>query len=270
VVNFKRLALIGALAALALGGLARAQIAQDEPAPAPRLQKQPGGEPAEPGIAGQGGDEKSLEISPQPGAALPQPDISEIPSERKFAPSEESARLSPKFVPGRSGDGRPRACLGLLLKPATKCFHGVEVHGLEVTQIIPDGPAVQAGIKKRADAPLAGVGAAAQALLGPLGMAFMPLQEQAELKRSGDLIVAVADVRIHSENELRHELDKLKPGDLVYLTMMRALPSGAAQTRTTAIKVGEWRQGKCLKAPPTESAAAPRPPSRPGAEIFTD
>lgn len=268
--NLKRLALIVALAALALGGIARAQVAQDETAPAPRLQKQPRSESAQGSIAGQGGDEKSLEIAPQPGAAPMQPGISEIPSERKFAPSEESARLSPKFVPGRTGEGMARACLGISAVPATKCFLGAEEHGLEVTQVDPDGPAVQAGIKKRSDEGLAGVGAAAQALLGPLGMVFMPLQERAELARSGDLIVKVDDVRIHSEREFHHELGKLKPGDLVYITMLRPLPSGAHQTVRVAIKVGEIRQGECVKAPVGESAAAPPPASRPGAESFTD
>ncbi|MGH7864421.1 MAG: PDZ domain-containing protein, partial [Candidatus Binataceae bacterium] len=136
--------------------------------------------------------------------------------------------------------------------------------------IAPDGPADEAGIKKRADGGLAGVGAAAQALLGPLGMALIPLQERAELARSGDLIVKIDDVRIRGDKEFRHELDKLKPGDSAYLTMLRALPSGAHQTIKVAIKVGELQRGECVKAPPTESAAAPPPPSRPGAESLAD
>ncbi|MGH7863401.1 MAG: hypothetical protein ACREQB_00310, partial [Candidatus Binataceae bacterium] len=124
--NLRQFALIAAIAGLALGGLARAQVTQDQPAPAPRLHKQPGAVPAERGIAGQPGDEKSLEIAPQPGATPLQPGISEIPSARKFAPSQDTARLSPKFVPGREGDGRPRACLGISTSPATKCFLGAE------------------------------------------------------------------------------------------------------------------------------------------------
>ncbi len=268
-VNFKRLALIVALAALALGGLARAQIAQDEPAPAPRLQKQPGDEPAEPGIAGQGGDEKSLEISPQPGAAPMQPGISEIPSERKFAPSEESARLSPRFVPGRTGEGIGQACLGVSLKPATRCLLGAEEHGMEVTDFEVNGPAAQAGFKVRNGAGL-GTAIAGAAVLGPLAPLAAPLFQQAEHNASGDLLVAVDDVRVRSDKQLRHELDKLQPGDLAYVTVIRPLPGGQHAQKRIQIKVGEIRQGKCAKAPASESAAAPPPPSRPGAESFTD
>ena len=268
--NLKRLALIVALAALAPGGLARAQVTQDEPAPAPRLQKQPGGESAQPGIGGQGGDEKSLEIAPQPGAAPLQPGISEIPSERKFAPSEESARLSPKFVPRRTGEGTAQACLGVSAVPATKCFLEAEVHGLEVTQIDPAGPGSEAGIRKRGGDTMAGIGAAAQMLLGPLGLPLTKLQERAELARSGDLIVGVGDVRIHSREELKHELDKLKPGDLAYVTVIRPLPGGQHTQKRIQIKVGEIRRGECVKVPAGESAAAPSLPSQPGAESFTD
>ncbi|MGH7948695.1 MAG: PDZ domain-containing protein [Candidatus Binataceae bacterium] len=260
--------MIVAVAAVALGGLARAQVAQDEERSSPRIQQQPSGEPEKPGIAGQGSDGTSLQIAPQPGATPMQPGISEIPSARKFEPSEESARLSPKFVPGRDGEGRPRACLGLSLRPETRCLLGAEEHGMEVTEFDVDGPAASAGFKTKSGS---GLGAfAAGAALGVLGPLFGPVFQRAEHDASGDLLVAVDDVRVRSEKELRHELDKLRPGELAYVTVIRPLPGGQHQNVRIPIKVGELRQGECVKAPPGESAAAPSRPSRPGAESFAD
>jgi hypothetical protein len=266
--KLKRLAAVAAVAAISLGGVATAQ----ENLAAPRIQTQPGDEQGKPGITGQDGDEKSLEIAPQPGTTPLQPGISEIPSERKFTPSEESARLSPKFVPGQTGEGG-RACLGISMRFATRCLLGAEEHGLEVVEVDPSSPAAQAGFKTRGGGGLASIAAGAGALLGPLNLALMAagVHDRAEHNESGDLIVAVDDVRVRSEGELKNELDKLKPGDLAYVTVLRPLPGGQHQTVKVAIKLGMVRtDGNCAKAEPAVEAAAPPVPRRPGAETYAD
>ncbi len=267
--KLKRLTLVTAVAAISLAGIA---TAQENLAP-PRIQTQPGDEPKRPGITGQESEEKSLEIAPQPGAAPLQPGISEIPSERRFTPSEKSARMSPKFVPGRTGEGRPRACLGISMRFATRCLLGAEEHGLEVVEVDPSSPAAQAGFKTRGGGGLASIAAGAGALLGPLNLALMAagVHDRAEHNESGDLIVAVDDVRVRSERELTNELDKLKPGDLAYVTVLRPLPGAQHQTVKVAIKLGMVRtDGNCANAEPAVEAAAPPVPKRPGAETYAD
>jgi len=55
----------------------------------------------------------------------------------------------------------------------------------------------------------------------------------------GDLIIAVDDHRVRDERDLERELRKLKPGDMMYLTIVRPFPGGAHRTMKISIKVGD-------------------------------
>ena len=102
-------------------------------------------------------------------------------------------------------------------------------------------PGVALGTERAQEPSAVGAAAAtAGALLGPLELAVLPLLSRAgQLGTDGDLIVAVDDHRVRSQLDLEDELAKLKPGDTMYLTVIRPLPGGNHKTMKIAVKVGE-------------------------------
>jgi hypothetical protein len=215
---------------------------------------QPGAKAPPSAIRGQPEDDRTLEIAPQPGALVPekitpQPgapekSVQEIPAEKAYTPSEKTASLDKKYNPLASEPGsKPKKLpyLGISVEYTLKCYLGQEEHGLEIIKIDPDSPAESAELKGRGKmTPLGAAGVTAGALLGPLELAVVPLLQKAgQLGQDGDLIVAVDDHRVRSELDLEDELAKLKPGDTMYLTVIRPLPSGAHKTMKIAVKVGD-------------------------------
>jgi hypothetical protein len=229
-----RLALACALV-LALAAHARA----DDDRAGPHIKAQPAEEQRAPGIAGQGGDGTSLEIAPQ--RAPVQPRVTEIPAERKFAPADDADKTARAFVPRRDEGTRPRACIGATMRASSQCLLGAEVYGLEVLQVAPQGPAHYAGLKQRGAGGAASLVTLFGALLGPLSLATLPLQDRAEHERAGDLVVAIDDQRVRTLRQLDKELAKLRPGDTAYLTVIRP----PHQTMKVAIQVGEESEEAC-------------------------
>ena len=233
-----------------------------------------GGEtPANPGLAGQGTeDDRTLEIAPQPGAVEQRPSVNEIPSDRDFRPGEESSSeqsnsIDPSFRPNpeNGDDTRPhrRPYLGLSVKYATQCYLGMEEHGLEVVGVDPNSPAAQAGLKATTGPSAVGAaGATASSMLGPLNLLVMPLLSKGgSLGQGGDLIVAVDDRRVRSQGDLDAAMARLRPGDTMYLTVIR--PDGRAhKTMKIAVKVGAVGESIANASPPSASAPA-------GGESFT-
>src|SRR6266481_1936305 len=144
-----------------------------------------GADSPNPGIAGQGGDDATLEIAPQPGAPMPKPGVEEIPTDRNFNPGEDDTSVEPSFRPRtetntgnseenvRTGnqpqeDFRPhgRPYLGITVQYASHCYAGGEEHGLEVVTVDPSSPAAQAGLHPREDA--SAIGAAVTTAIGIL------------------------------------------------------------------------------------------------------
>lgn len=210
--------------------------------------------PTGPGIASQPGDDKSLEIAPQDGAARapminertqegslrPNPDRADDKAARQFRPSEDIAALNRNFHPHREFDGR-LPYLGVTVQYATHCYLGGDERGLEVLRIEPGSPAAQAGLSAReAPSALGAVGAVGAALTGPGTFLITPLLEKSgALGHRGDLIVAIDDHRVRNEYELDYALRGLKPGDTMYVTVIHPLPGGSHQTMKIAIKVGD-------------------------------
>lgn len=203
---------------------------------------QPGAAPSSPpGIAGQGGDEATLEIAPQHGVKPPNGGVNEIPGGREFRPGENRASTERNFKPGddtsRNGP-HPRPYLGMTVEYTTQCFLGMEEHGLEVVTIDPNSPAEKAGLKPRGNTGIAAAAATAGALLGPLQILTNHFIEKAAEGQRGDLIVAVDDHRVRSQTDLEEELAKLHPGDTMYLTVIRPMGDGQHKTLKIAVKVG--------------------------------
>jgi hypothetical protein len=216
-----------------------------------------------PGMAGQGSDDTTLEIAPQPAAPMPKPGVEEIPTDRAFHPGEDETDVEPSFRNLHTDDSnaksedkirtgnqpqenfRPhgRPYLGITVQYASKCYSGGEQHGLEVVTVDPSSPAAQAGLQARSD--ISPVGAAVTTAIGILPggslLANSALGRTGAMGQGGDLIVAVDDKRVRDQGDLENEIARLKPGDTMYLTVIRPTGTderGPHQTLRIAVKVG--------------------------------
>jgi hypothetical protein len=247
-----------AVATAALFALSQHAIAQNQDS-----QNGSQGDSVTHGIARQGGsDDATLEIAPQPGLAARKPAVKEIPSDRNFNPGEDTSSIDPNFRPGtENGTGdvegnvngnlnsnlkyqpHARPYLGVTVAYRSMCFKGGEEHGLEVLTVDPNGPAAKAGL--HAQSGMSGVGAAVRTLTGilPFGasLADKALSSSSAMGQDGDLIIAVDDQRVRDQNDLEAAMARLKPGDTMYLTVIR--PNGTDEhgphaTIKIAVRVG--------------------------------
>jgi len=231
------------LAMIAAPAGARAQSSDDSGKPS--FAAQPGDSPPSADIRGQHGDDRTLEIAPQTAPLPPDSGVQELPSDKAYAPRQDTTSLDRNFNPGgtdSSGDKhRKLPYLGVSVQYTLKCYLGKEEHGLEIVSVDPNSPAWRSGLNGRKSPSAVGAAAAtAGALLGPLELAVLPLLSRAgQLGTDGDLIVAVDDHRVRSQLDLEDELAKLKPGDTMYLTVIRPLPGGNHKTMKIAVKVGK-------------------------------
>ena len=215
-----------------------------------------------PNIAGQGGsDDTTLEIAPQPGLAAPKPATQEIPSDRNFNPGEDTSSIDSNFRPGtengtgdadstlnRNGNSESnqphaRPYLGITVQYATQCYLGGEEHGLEVLTIDPNSPASQAGLQARAGMTAVGAALTTLSSILPGGsiLATKALGGTGAIGQGGDLIVAIDDKRVRDQSDLESAMERLKPGDTMYLTVIRPDGTGdhpAHKTIKIAVRVG--------------------------------
>lgn len=246
---------IGAQQAATSAGSPAYAIQTDPVKPSPGIAAQPGTENTLPGIATQPGDDDddSLELAPQNADAKPRPDNDDMSADREFTPAEEYAKLERNFQPRSNDNGKP-PYLGITVRYTTLCYLGMEEDGLEVMSVNPDGPAGLAGVTgMQPSTKLGVVGATAGSLLGPVTFLVRPLLERAgALGRGGDLIVAVDDRRVRKTEDLDKAIKDLKPGDTMYVTIIRPLPGGSHKTMKIAIKIGQVNQpiAKADAAPP--------------------
>lgn len=134
----------------------------------------------------------------------------------------------------------PLPYLGIAVDEETVTVSGRKLQGLQVVSVDPHSPAAAAGLKP-AEAPttLGASGATASTLLGPAALVMVPLlRETGQLGAEGDLIVAADDHRIASKQDLADELAKLKPGDTLWLTVMRGIAGGHPKSIQVAVRLG--------------------------------
>ena len=147
---------------------------------------------------------------------------------------------------GNSDSNRPHArpYLGITVQYTTTCYPGKEEHGLEVLTVDPNSPASQAGLQPRSG--LTAVGAALTTLSGILPggsiLATKALGSTGAEGQGGDLIVAIDDQRVRDQSDLESAMYRLKPGDTMYLTVIRPQGSGDHVPHSTMkinVQVGE-------------------------------
>jgi hypothetical protein len=139
------------------------------------------------------------------------------------------------------------------------------VNGLEVVSVDHDSPAANAGLHGRGKMTSVGEsGATVGALMPPLNLLVMPLlKKTGSLGEGGDLIVAIDDRRVANDLDLQSELESLKPGDTIYLTIVRSTKDGSQQKLKLPIKLGDATKAVANAddvgdpQPPSSSAGAP-------------
>src|SRR5262249_39569477 len=185
-------------------------------------------------------DAPTLELAPQPPALPASPDNSPEVAARKFEQSEDVAALNREFGKNQPDDGR-RPYLGVELEYTTQCLFGMELHGFEVLSVAPNSPAAHAGLQARKPATALGNLAALGSVLAfPVGLFTVPrLRRSGALGMPGDLIVAVDDRRVRTEEEFMHAIDPLRAGDTVYVTVIRPIVGGSHQTLRIAMHIDE-------------------------------
>jgi hypothetical protein len=183
-------------------------------------------------------------VAPAPGAETPPPSI---PADSGDLINSTEPELPPVPTVGPpssmvSKDYRqPLPYLGISVQHIeSHSTPGREVEGLEIVSVDPDSPAEYAGLKGRgAMSRLGASGATAGALMPPLDIALMPLlKKTGQLGQTGDLIIAIDDRRVTSEADLETALGEAKPGDTIYLTVVRLANDGVRKTIKLPVRLG--------------------------------
>jgi hypothetical protein len=180
----------------------------------------------------------TLEIAPQPSTAPRPPDGNADKADGNFKPDQDLAAIDRDRRIERPDDGR-RPYLGIELQYTSQCLMGMEEHGFEILSIEPNSPAARAGLKARK--PTTAIGeleAMGSVFAFPLALFTVPrLRRSGALGMPGDMIVAVDDHRVRTEQELMRELDPLRPGDTAYITVIRPVVGGGHQTLRIAVHI---------------------------------
>ncbi|MBV8453723.1 MAG: PDZ domain-containing protein [Deltaproteobacteria bacterium] len=190
----------------------------------------------------------TLEITPRSGPApLTEPSPALIPSDSSGltnSPQEELPPVPTSGPPSSMVSGRSQPLLPYLGVAVQRIeSHSTpdrNIEGLEIVSVDPDSPAEHAGLKGRGGMTKLGAsGATAGALMAPLDIALMPLlKKTGQLGQTGDLIVAIDDRRVAGEADLETALGDLKPGDTIYLTVIRLANDGPHKTIKIPVKLG--------------------------------
>jgi len=195
-----------------------------------------------------------LELDSQP-RELKAPQHDELPVDRIFKQAQDESAPNNEIAAHQKGTAR-RPYIGIRVKYSTQCYLGMEENGLEVISVYPGSPGGVGGLKGKT--PVSTLGLVGGALLGPLAAIVNPLLARSgAFGMDGDLIVAVDDQRVRSKDDLDAAMLKLKPGDTMYLTIIRPLPGGNHKTMKIAVKIGRETFDVAASAPPKPTASAP-------------
>jgi PDZ domain-containing protein len=225
--------------------------------------------------------DRTLEIAPRvpppPMANEPPPST---PDDESAAPASNSDSAENPAVPtegvpaaesnsaAMEGGEQKLPYLGISAQYiVSKSKAGRAVAGLEIVSIDANSPAERAGLLGHGAATkLGATGATAGALMAPLDLVVIPLlKKSGQLGQGGDLIVAIDDKRIASEIDLQVELATLKPGDTIYLTVVRPFQDGSQRTLKIPVILGNTDLSIANAGAARTSSAAASPSNAPAA-----
>jgi len=210
--------------------------------------------------------DQTLEIAPRIVAPPPAPPPSE-PDSNANASDNSSSQETDQTASQQPAPANPsHPYLGISVQTIYSDDRpGSLVSGLEVVSVDNNSPAAIAGLRGRTKMTSAGEsGATVGALVPPLDLIVMPLlKKTGSLGQGGDLIIAIDDRRVATDYDLQSELESLKPGDVIYLTVLRTAADGSKQTMKLPIKLGDASKVADADDPtgaqPSASSAVPRP-----------
>jgi hypothetical protein len=224
-------------------------LAAQTAVPGPQLKPPGQSSPPEQNRGVGANSDATLEVAPRVSAApLTEPSPSSIPSDSGGFTNPPEQELPPVPTSGPppsmvSNDARrPLPYLGVSVQLIeSHSTPGRNINGLEIVSVDPNSPAERAGLHGRGSMTRLGAsGATAGALMAPLDIALMPLLKKAgQLGQTGDLIIAIDDRRVAGEVDLETALGDSRPGDTIYLTVMRLGGDGAHKTIKIPVKLGE-------------------------------
>lgn len=228
------------------------------------------GAPAAHAQSGNDSSDQTLEIAPRIA-----PPMDAAPDTAPAAPPADSRRddTNAATAPADNANdaatdaasvNQNRPYLGMTVQAIyAKDQPGQIIAGLEIISVDPGGPAARAGLHGRTKMTSLGEsGATASALLPPLDIVMIPLLKRAgSLGRGGDLIVAIDGRRVNDNLDLQTALATLKPGDTIYLTVMRTMPDRSLRTLTLPLKLGAAADAMATAANGAQSSGAPAEPA---------
>lgn len=183
--------------------------------------------------AGQPTGSTTLEIAPQPSLPPPAPKIGDLSRQPAPRDADDIATLNKNWHPQDPGDRDDGHVpyLGVELESTTECYFGMEEHGFEVVSVYPNSPAARAGLQARTRSTPLGDFESLAIFTIPM------LRRSGALGMDGDLIVAVDDRRVRTEREIAAALDRLRPGDTTYITVIRPVVGGGHRTMRVALHI---------------------------------
>ncbi len=194
-------------------------------------------------ILAQSASDQTLEIAPRvpppPPATEPSPEPAADANLNDDTASLGDAKAAAQPAPS-ANPSRPYLGIGVQTIYSNDRPGGL-VSGLEVVSVDRNSPAAIAGLHGRGKMTSVGEsGATVGALMAPLNLFVMPLlKKTGSLGEGGDLIVAIDDRRVANDFDLQSELESLKPGHTIYLTIVRSTKDGPQQTLKVPIKLGD-------------------------------
>jgi hypothetical protein len=208
--------------------------------------------------------DQTLEIAPRIAPSPPAAEASPAPA--SDTPDSDAVSSQDADSQSQQAPASPHPYLGISVQTVYSADHpggsvtGMQVSGLEVVSVDRDSPAAVAGLRGRTQmTPIAESSATVTSLVPPLQLLMVPLlKKTGSLGQGGDLIVAIDDRRVVSDFDLQSELETLKPGDVIYLTITRSMADGSQKTLKVPIKLGDAAQAATAAA---DDDAVPIAPS---------
>jgi hypothetical protein len=226
-------------------------VPQSPPAPAVQAPRRPGTQPDGTGHP-QTVELPTAQVPPSP---TPQPSETPPQSTAELAPQPPSSQ-TPQAHPPTQQSAMVAAPQPRPTKPAYLGIAGNSVNacrypaGVRVSQVIEGSPAHKGGLK--GEKTLTWQDAVTGLLrMTPGGLLLSPFLTDSPHGGTGDLILAVDGKRIHNREELDQEMQRFRPGDTVYFSVLRDA-SGLQQIPVQLTEVPS-------SAPPTLEASMPPP-----------